>query len=202
MLFFEVGFGDVWYNQRVIDVDAFITCFQQLVCNFYKQSYRNKIDEFTRAPCYRIGKPGFDFCCDLEIVYVKSHKTAIISRPITSSHSLCPASGESTNQGQNLVSVVCAKGWTISIVLWLNSDHSQIWKKTNQVIPKFYCKISLIFKCVDLMRNNGKTWWESGKIRIYGSFHKTSNVMLIWWVFCHVYQGRSISEMSRWIWFI
>ena len=30
-LLFELGFGDVWYNQGVADIDVFIACFQQRV---------------------------------------------------------------------------------------------------------------------------------------------------------------------------
>ena len=86
-LLFELGFGDVWYNQGVADIDVFIACFQQRVCDIYKQGWRSRIDEFTRASFYRVYKSEFGFSHHLDVVCVKSHRVAL-SRLIMSSHSL------------------------------------------------------------------------------------------------------------------
>ena len=63
ILLFELGFGDVWYNQEIVEVHAFIVCFQQrMPCDIYKQGGEtSKREKSTRTSFYRVYKPEFAF---------------------------------------------------------------------------------------------------------------------------------------------
>ena len=86
-LLLELGFGNVWYIQGVCDIDAFIACFQQRVGDIYKQGWRSRTDESTRASFYRVCRSELAFSPHIDVVCVTSHRVAL-SRLVMSRHSL------------------------------------------------------------------------------------------------------------------
>ena len=154
-LLFELGFGDVWYNQGVADIDVFIACFQQRVYDIYKQGWRSRIDESTRASFYRVYKSEFGFSHHLDVVCVKSHRVAL-SRLIMSSHSLRIETGRWERPPiprQDRMCNVCHKLGDEYHFLLECLSFQELRKR---LIPKYYWNRPSMYKCVDLLRSNNK----------------------------------------------
>ena len=63
-LLFECGFGDVWFNQGVGNTDLFIACFKERLFDMFKQGWRSRLLDSTRALFYR------EYKIDLDIVFI------------------------------------------------------------------------------------------------------------------------------------
>ena len=154
-LLFELGFCDVWYNQGVADIDVFIACFQQRVFDIYKQGWRSRIDESTRASFYRVYKSEFGFSHHLHVVCVKSHRVAL-SRLIVSNHSLRIETGRWERPPiprQDRMCNVCHKLGDKYHFLLECLSFQELRKR---LIPKYYWNRPSMYKCVDLLRSNNK----------------------------------------------
>ena len=86
------GFGEVWYNQGVGDIDAFVKLFKQRSFDMYKQDWNSRLQDSSRARFYRSIKPLHSYSLYLNIVVPKQHRMALC-RLIVSSHSLKCESG-------------------------------------------------------------------------------------------------------------
>ena len=154
-LLFELGFGDVWYNQGVADINVFIECFQQRVYDIYKQGWRSRIDESTRASFYRVYKSEFGFSHHLDVVCVKSHRVTL-SRLIMSSHSLRIEKGRWERPPiprQDRMCNVCHKlGDEYHFLL----ECLSFQELRERLIPKYYWNRPSMYKYVDLLRSNNK----------------------------------------------
>ena len=84
IILFQFGFGDVWYNQGVANVDVFCTYFLQRVYGINKQGWTVKLYDSTRADFYKIYKDNFSFSSYLGIVDVKAHRIALIRLNLSS----------------------------------------------------------------------------------------------------------------------
>ena len=81
------GFGDVWLNQGVADIDIFMHCLKdRLKCTFW-QDWHGRLENSTRAIFYRSIRQVPQYQSYLEIVTVKAHRQAL-TRLLTSSHAL------------------------------------------------------------------------------------------------------------------
>jgi hypothetical protein len=81
------GYGDVWLNQGVGDVDIFIESFKLRIKDTFTQNWHSRLEESPRAIFYRLYKIDFSPSLYLDHIYNKSYRIAL-SRLITSSHNL------------------------------------------------------------------------------------------------------------------
>ena len=51
------GFGDVWVNQGVGDIDIFMNIFKQRLIDTFRQEWHGRLQESSRARFYRVVKP-------------------------------------------------------------------------------------------------------------------------------------------------
>ena len=155
-LLFELGFGDVWYNQGVADIDVFIACFQQCLYDIYKQGWRSRIDESTRASFYRVYKSEFGFSHHLDVVCVKSHRVAL-SRLIMSSHSLRIETGKWARPPIPRQDRMCKVCHQLGDEYHFLLECLSFQELRKRLIPKYYWNRPSMYKCVDLLRSSNKT---------------------------------------------
>ena len=86
-LLFHSGFSEVWYNQGVADIDAFVKVFKVRITDIFKQEWRGRIENSTRARFYRFVRPNHQFNKYLNVVIPRAHRVAL-TRLIVSSHTL------------------------------------------------------------------------------------------------------------------
>ena len=82
----SIGFGDVWYNQGVIDQTGFLCVIKQRLFDIFKQSWSARLVESPRARFYRQVVDQHMFHRLLDIMPCK-HRIAL-NRLIVSSHRL------------------------------------------------------------------------------------------------------------------
>ena len=86
-LLLSIGFGDVWYNQGLGDIAAFVNLLKQRLFDMYRQNVMMNLGESSRARFYRAVRQTHLYQPYLNIIPVKSHRIAL-TRLITSSHHL------------------------------------------------------------------------------------------------------------------
>ena len=86
------GFGEVWYNQGVGDINTFMKIFKMRLKDINLQEWRLRLESSTRASFYQEYKTSFQYSPYLSFIKVKGHRIALC-RLLTSSHSLHVESG-------------------------------------------------------------------------------------------------------------
>ena len=82
-----IGFGEVWYNQGVGNIDLFVKILKQRLTDINFQDWQSRLDNSSRARFYRVIKPQKIYSNYLSVVVSKAHRIAL-TRFLLSSHSL------------------------------------------------------------------------------------------------------------------
>ena len=86
------GFGDVWENQGVGDIQRFLSIFKCRLRDIWNQEWTDRLQNSSRASFYRIYKSNPEFSNYLNEIPVKGHREALC-RLLVSSHQLRIESG-------------------------------------------------------------------------------------------------------------
>ena len=150
------GFGEVWYNQGVGNIEAFIQVFKNTLRDIYKQDWNATVTISPKCRFYKCIKPFHQPSEYLSIVVPQSHRTAM-TRLLVSSHSLRIETGRWTRPvtlRNERKCTTCNKLEDEYHFLLECSRYHQIRKK---LIPEYYWKTPSMFKVVKLLQcNDGK----------------------------------------------
>ena len=148
-------FGEVWYNQGVGNIGAFIKVFKFTLNDVYKQNWSGIINNSPKCRFYKEIKPFHQPSEYLSIVVPQNHRIAM-TRLLVSSHSLRVETGRWTRPvtpRNERKCTNCNKIEDECHFLLECSRYSQIRKK---FIPKYYWKRPSMSKAIELIQDNNK----------------------------------------------
>ena len=150
----SIGFGDVWYNQGVIDQIGFVCVIKQRLFDMFKQSWSARLVESPRTRFYRQVVDQHMFHKLLDIIRCKNR--IALTRLIVSSHRLGVETGRWERpvvQHESRVCHVCHKledGYHFLL------ECDRYAELTERLIPRYYWVRTPMYKCIQLLSSSNR----------------------------------------------
>ena len=154
-LLFDNGFGEVWYNQGVGNLEHFYNIFRTRLKDIFKQNWNGRLSESSRADLYRNYKRNFELSPYLEVVTIKSHRVAL-TRLLTSSHRLRVESARWERPPPPRHQRLCNNCKKLDDEYHFVIECKLLLNIRVKLIPKYYWEHPSMFKFLSLINTDNK----------------------------------------------
>ena len=173
------GFGDVWVNQGVEDIDIFMNIFKQRLIDTFRQEWHGRLQESSRARFYRVVKPQHQLSKYLQCVTYKPHRMAL-SRFIMSSHCLCVETGRWRRPDP----IPYERRYCASCRNKIEDEYHMLFEcelydeLRNTLIPRYFRTRPSMFKLIEFINSASNKQIRGLAKFVYNAFKIRSN--LVW----------------------
>ena len=156
-LLFKYGFGEVWFNQGVGNIECFYVVFRNRVCDVFKQEWHGRIEDSSRADFYRVYKRNFESAVYLNLIDSKENRIAL-TRLVTSTHRLRIETGRwelpNPPPRHQRLCLVCRK---MDDEYHFIIECSILQDLRAQLIPRYYWQHPSMYKLIELINTENLT---------------------------------------------
>ena len=177
----SIGFGDVWYNQGVIDQTGFLCVIKQRLFDIFKQSWSARLVESPRARFYRQVVDQHMFHRQLDII--PCNYRIALTRLIVSSHRLRVETGRWERPVVQYESRLCHVCHKLDDEYHFLLECDRYAELRARLIPRYYWVRASMYKCIQLLSSNNRKTVRLLSKYVYLAFR---NVQLSPCWFCFV----------------